>query len=746
MILQDKLTLFINRAQSKITALSLHTAKGLSESYVDGDDVELANELMDVLESLGSEFLDWSDQDKETVIDYYNLRANLTDIAVVSFSLRGNNITSNPGGDQSWVAPFNALNTKVEAYHVEVTEELIRLDNRIDNLDFEGLVPQSLLDDVQDNKDARHTHDNKDVIDQLNSGHLQSINLNDEHRGDGDLHVTSAQKSDWSSRATQQQITDLDAAKSDVGHEHEMSDIDGLQEAFEGLAPEKGDPGEDGLQPVLVAGTVSEGELAVEIDSTDPALPKLNLTIPKGEDGQDFHIDVFGNSGDRLDSAYDNEDAGFSLLGQDNGMLYFRRPYDESDTYWPATSTGGWTNVQFMGYNGWTPILGLTTISSDKTVVLLVGWTGGTGDQPSIGTPGLPTYLGPTGFTQDINEATNVKGPAGPIGETGKAVFPDASGELVERDQYDGSDKDFMFYDSSTGLMYVKRSDTVADWSVGYQWRGDQGEKGDKGDSGPGGSSELLEDVVSFGVGDVGGVAEGDTLEEGLSFTDYVKRVHQALKPLVNPTASLSSSPSSTQEIGVSVSFTLTPSFNQNDAGLLNSVVFKRNTTVIHTQTDLTPYSDSHQIVQAGDNPYSVDISYDEGTADPQKDGVVPAGTVVGNRSISGAYRNWFGPNGTSDPVSGSDIRDLGFTYNNTFTLNTGSSDLKHVIAIPSTKSIVSIIDVDALNASMKDSYILSGSITTVPDGGGNAVSYKVFILSLATAYSSNHRHEVIIS
>lgn len=254
------------------------------------------------------------------------------------------------------------------------------------------------------------------------------------------------------------------------------------------------------------------------------------------------------------------------------------------------------------------------------------------------------------------------------------------------------------------------------------------------------------EDILSFGVGDVGGISEGDTILSGTTIDDFIKNLVQSLIPLVNPTASLSSSPSSTQEIGATINFTLTPSFNQNDAGVLNQVVFNRGVTLIQTQSDLTPYLDSNQIIQAGNNSYSVDISYDEGAIDPQKDGVVPAGTVTGNRNIVGAYRNWFGPNGISEPNNGTEIRSLGYSYNNSFTLNTGSTATIHVIAIPSTKNLSSVIDLDALNANITNSYVLSGTLTIVPDGGGNSVSYKVYILTIAVPYSSNHRHSITIS
>lgn len=261
------------------------------------------------------------------------------------------------------------------------------------------------------------------------------------------------------------------------------------------------------------------------------------------------------------------------------------------------------------------------------------------------------------------------------------------------------------------------------------------------------GAMQLTEDVTVIGIGTVGALSDNDVIPEGTTFTNFVKILLQQSYLPTEPTASLASSPSSTQEVGATVDFTLTPSFTQNDAGAINNVVFKRDTTTIQTQSDLTAYSDLSQVISAGTLPYSVEISYNDGVLyeGPGKTGQVLAGTIIANRNITGAYRNWYGPFGVSAPTTGSDARALSYSYSNTFTLNTGSISLYQVIAIPSTKSLVSVIDADALNANITSSYVLSGTITTVPDGGGNSVSYKVYIQELATPYSSSHAHNVTI-
>ncbi|WP_428743160.1 hypothetical protein [Tenacibaculum sp.] len=487
MILQDKIDLFIIKAQSKIADIAIMTAADLNDSLSSSEEVKLACDLLDALTSLQDDLLDWSNYDKESVIDYYTVLARLNDVAILDLTDKST-VINGQSGDTSWVPSFNLLNAKVEQYKDELDNEIIRLDDRIDNLDFSNLVPQDLLDEVADNSNARHTHDNKTILDSITQGDLDAINNNTNHRNDGTVHVTSAQKTVWDAKVSQQQLTDGLSGKSDIGHIHEIAEVTGLTEALDGLAPEKGEQGDPGITPILQAGIIADGEFSVQVDNTDPEFPILNFTIPAGQDGEDFHIDVYGNASGRLNSIYNDSPEGYSFLGLDNGTLYFRRPFDSVGNPLPATSTAGWYSTKFMGDNGWSPVLGTLVVSDTKTVMVLVGWAGGEGTAPSFGTPGQPVYLGPNGFTQILSEATNIKGNVGEKGDTGKALFPDASGTLIDRNSYDGELKEFMFYDIESGLMYIKLSDSVADWSVGYQWRGDQGEQGEPGPPGADGN------------------------------------------------------------------------------------------------------------------------------------------------------------------------------------------------------------------------------------------------------------------
>jgi actin-like ATPase involved in cell morphogenesis len=104
----------------------------------------------------------------------------------------------------------------------------------------------------------------------------------------------------------------------------------------------------------------------------------------------------------------------------------------------------------------------------------------------------------------------------------------------------------------------------------------------------------------------------------------------------------------------------------------------------------------------------------------------------------------FYGPS-ASVPLNSAAVRSLPSrlftTGNNTFNLNTGSTEVNYIVAIPNTESISQVLDLDALNANITSQYI--NNPFNVNDAGGTAVSYKVYTMTNAIPYSSNHRHQV---
>lgn len=80
------------------------------------------------------------------------------------------------------------------------------------------------------------------------------------------------------------------------------------------------------------------------------------------------------------------------------------------------------------GFNGWSPILAVVS-DSDRRVVRVNSWTGGTGTPPASG-----LYLGSSGLVSDIALATDIRGIQGlqgPIGPQGPAGQDGVDGRTV---------------------------------------------------------------------------------------------------------------------------------------------------------------------------------------------------------------------------------------------------------------------------------------------------------------------------
>ena len=120
--------------------------------------------------------------------------------------------------------------------------------------------------------------------------------------------------------------------------------------------------------------------------------------------------------------------------------------------------------------------------------------------------------------------------------------------------------------------------------------------------------------------------------------------------------------------------------------------------------------------------------------------------TSAGSAStINFNYLIFYGPSSTA-PTNSSTVRALGTrsftnTLSNPFILNSGTTDTKFSVAMPSTLAITLAQDLDASNATLTNNYI--NNPFNVNDGGGNAVSYNVYTLSIATPYSPSHRHQI---
>lgn len=205
------------------------------------------------------------------------------------------------------------------------------------------------------------------------------------------------------------------------------------------------------------------------------------------------------------------------------------------------------------------------------------------------------------------------------------------------------------------------------------------------------------------------------------------------------PSVSLSASPTTIETGTVAVSVSLSFSYTINNPGATVDTVsleFRRGNTgswtVLSTDTGLTNFTHNFTNGSADQINYRYVVTDSLGYS------------TTATRNVSFSYRVFYGPV-SSPPVTSAAVRALPsnrfVSAGNTFTLNTGSTEVNFSVAMPTSQSITEVLDLDALNANITSEYV--NNPFNVDDAGGNPVAYNVYTMTIAIPYSSNHRHQV---
>jgi hypothetical protein len=104
------------------------------------------------------------------------------------------------------------------------------------------------------------------------------------------------------------------------------------------------------------------------------------------------------------------------------------------------------------------------------------------------------------------------------------------------------------------------------------------------------------------------------------------------------------------------------------------------------------------------------------------------------------------GPSATV-PTTSVEITSLSATTAsgpNPFGLNTGTVYVNFVIALPATRTLVSVVDTDAFNLDITDQF--TSSIVNVDNAWSGTDPYTVWTMTNATPYSPRHRFNVTFS
>ena len=273
---------------------------------------------------------------------------------------------------------------------------------------------------------------------------------------------------------------------------------------------------------------------------------------------------------------------------------------------------------------------------------------------------------------------------------------------------------------------------------------------------------------------DVGGIVAGTTANDlnGLSYnTLWDSLLFPTVLATITQNASVTLTISGTTgnvEVGTTLNNTLTATFNDGTItdgdGVTTHPLVGGATLYTFTGQGISSTAQVGNTLGInitaveGDNDHDVVVAYSEGTetyydnksnAGTNLDASRVAGSVSDTNAspnITGYYRLFYSTGG-STPTTSAQVRAYSneFDSDNSFTLNTGSTDTKFIIVLPPGRTISSVVDLDALSAVITSSYVLQGTIS-VDDAGATARTYNLYEMNIGAAYSSSHRHSMSFS
>lgn len=717
---------YSNKAQTKIAELTDVIQVQLAQGNEAEDALTSSIELLNFQESLLCSLNPWSESDTLYWIEYFKTKYALfdtpyvnTDIFDIPITLPGNN---NGGGDFATVADLADLRADMNAVDSALSDRITALEE----FDYSGIIPQSLLADVGQLKTTSEEH--QESIASLIEDLEAVITALNQHIADNVKHITSAERTSWNARVTASQLSTAIAGLAAAGHSHLIGDIGGLSGILSSLQTQINNiptpqNGENGQTPTIQIGTVTEGdEFSVTLDpASTQLLVILNFVLVRGEKGDGFIIDAIGLLADR--GNHDDEEEGFAFLAQDTGLLYFL----VEPSVW---STG----VQFTGYNGWTPRIALYEFNADTVLLEILGFTGGTGPEPQlvapVGAENPRFFLTATGYTTVPGNAVNIKGRQGVEGPAGKAFIIDQQGN--DRSIYDTQLKDFTFLNTATGKVSWKKSDNDGDWSNEYQWTG--------------GGDVFTEDItVVLPAGkSFGKYVNGDVIPA--AGKTAIQVILMAARAYIDATFTtfVITDQDQTVEVGETISGDKTVTWAINvGSGVVSSMDIVNVTDNIVLATNTA--NDGSQIVTVATKQLNTNGATYSFKGVLHDTGTEPKDTDSALWTITARYKIFYGPS-SGTPADSAAVRALPSnafrTGAGTKILNTGTSKTDFLFSVPSGVTITSVIDLDALNAVITSQYVLVDTVD-VDDASGTDTPYDIYKMTVGAPYSSNHRHQI---
>lgn len=281
----------------------------------------------------------------------------------------------------------------------------------------------------------------------------------------------------------------------------------------------------------------------------------------------------------------------------------------------------------------------------------------------------------------------------------------------------------------------------------------------------------VLEEDVTSTVTE-GNINAGDTIQQGTSFTEFVKTflIKNLTPTTIAPSLTLNNN-IGIMEVGSEVNLVISAVFNPGSIrGVMIGGVWSPNAVqgpragvpelyryytlnhggdiIINTDEYTNSTNKAGHVVLPGIENFTVMVQHEAGPQPIDSQGnpfgtPLPAGQVSSATPVIGLYRTFFGPV-TSVPSNGTELRAApqnAFSNTTELTLNSGTTSIYFIIAVPPGRSLGSVIDLDASNQIITGDYVLVNPNFQGRDAGTGTVVYKLYVKTNGTPYTTNHRH-----
>lgn len=242
----------------------------------------------------------------------------------------------------------------------------------------------------------------------------------------------------------------------------------------------------------------------------------------------------------------------------------------------------------------------------------------------------------------------------------------------------------------------------------------------------------------------VGGLSSGSNISN-LPISDVIQSI---VAPYINPAFTSFSVSGQSQTVEATTTLSGAKTFTWSiaaNSGVVPTVTIYNNTTASNLLAG-TPNDGSQSITIT-----TIKLSTNGQTQSWRAIGNNTSPTATFNSAnfdVTARFYLWHGAVSTV-PTTSAGIRALPsnqfYVGGTTFTLNTGT--LKDfMVALPPGTTITNVIDLDALNANITGQYVLQTAIAVVLADGTTTSTYSIYKNTIASAYSSNHRHQITIN